>query len=242
MSPQADIDLSSSWHLPFIKPTLTFYQVDAEIVTLSLFCRIHLGLYGTELNDCLSFLSLYVPFSTKREAVLHSAHSEEALGAEEKAWDLLCAAVLLHSQPKSSSYHYCCSKAAHRLWISTNISILWRCDCVWFLFFPLFFQQFDCTGKSWTTSAQHLIAVYYTLLIVYNSHKRPNQQWNSEHCVCSQKWVKLPEPQSSNCAHKLLYTHHGTMLTLWCDMFNYNDPCYERNTMFSVKHSSTVDS
>lgn len=52
--------------------------------------------------------------SSKREAVLHSAHSEEASGAEEKTRAVHRATLLRHSQLQSSSPHSCGrSKAAH---------------------------------------------------------------------------------------------------------------------------------
>lgn len=65
-------------------------------------------------------------FSAKGEAVLHSAHSEETLGAEEKTRDVVCAALLLHGQPESCSYNYCHSKEWFR--ITLNIFISQRCD------------------------------------------------------------------------------------------------------------------
>lgn len=52
-------------------------------------------------------------FSAKREAVLHSAHSEETFGGEEKAWDVLCPPLLHYGQHQSCSYNYRDSKAAH---------------------------------------------------------------------------------------------------------------------------------
>lgn len=59
-----------------------------------------------------SFCHYFFLSSAKREAVLHSAHSEDTLGAEEKARDVLCAALVLHDRPKSCSYSYCRSKSA----------------------------------------------------------------------------------------------------------------------------------
>lgn len=47
--------------------------------------------------------------SAKGEAVLHSAHSEETLGAEEKTRDVLCATVLL----RSSQHKSCSSDNGH---------------------------------------------------------------------------------------------------------------------------------
>lgn len=102
-----------------------------------------------------------------------------------------------------------------------------------FSFFLLSFS--NSTAQVRAGRHLHTWLLYTTHCLLCTTHiKRPNQQWNSEHCVCSQKWVKLSGPQSSNCAQKLLCTHHGTMLTLWCDMFHYNDPFYERNALCSV--------
>lgn len=67
-----------------------------------------------KINDQIvtPFVIIFFLFSAKREAVLHSAHSEDTLGAEEKARDVLCAALVLHDRPKSCSYSYCRSKSA----------------------------------------------------------------------------------------------------------------------------------
>lgn len=49
-------------------------------------------------------------FSAKWEAVLHTAHSEETLGAEEKARDIVCAPPLLYGQHNCCSPNHCDSK------------------------------------------------------------------------------------------------------------------------------------
>lgn len=59
-----------------------------------------------------NFHITYFP-SAKREAVLHTAHSEKTLGAEEKTRDVLCATLLPDNQHKSCSSSYCSSKPAH---------------------------------------------------------------------------------------------------------------------------------
>lgn len=59
-----------------------------------------------------NFYITYFP-SAKREAVLHTAHSEKTLGAEEKTRDVLCATLLPDNQHKSCSSSYCYSKPAH---------------------------------------------------------------------------------------------------------------------------------
>lgn len=71
--------------------------------------------YSTNVQIVIVLFCIIHPFSSaKGEAVLHSAHSEETLGGEEKAWDVLCATFLHYGKHQPCPYKYCYSKPPHR--------------------------------------------------------------------------------------------------------------------------------